>query len=170
MSVYRIIEGNDINWGKEEPTARQCVYVKKNNNRFEGFRFSCHTIMALCISGHFCTHSTASSLKHETCFRRKSGMCLINGTSSRQESFDDCLDRNGILAELFAEENMISLMDDNLKYWLSVYRTFQPSEKYSLCMACLAVTRVHDTLYLDPDNCESQKSHLCKEIYIPPPQ
>ena len=96
-------------------------------------------------------------------------MCLINGNSSRQESFDDCLDRNGRLAELFGEGKMIPIMNDNHKYWLSVYRTFQHSGKYSMGMACLAVTRVHDTLYLDPDNCESQKAYLCKEN-IPTPQ
>ena len=170
MSVYRIIEDTKIIWGKEEPTARQCVYVRKKDDRFEGYTFSCHTKMGLSIRGHICTQSAASPLKTETCNRRQSEMCIINGASSRQESFDDCLDKNGILAGLFGEKTVISLLDDNLTYWLSLYRAFEPFEIQREGMACLAVTSVHDTLYLDPDNCESQKSYLCKETYIPTPQ
>ena len=170
MSVYRIIEDTKIIWGKEEPTARQCVYARKKDGRFEGYTFSCHTIMGLIIRGHICTQSAASSLKKETCSRIQSGICIIDGASSRQESFDDCLAKNGILAGLFGERYAISLLDDNLKYWLSVYRTFEPSENNRVGMVCLAVTKVHDTLYLDPDNCESQKSYLCKETDIPTPQ
>ena len=171
MSVYRIINTVTWSWGEEEPKRRQCVYVKKSDrNRYEAYSASCHTIAAITsISGHVCSNSEYSSLNYDSCniTDRRNGFCLILGMTSRQEAFNDCLNRNGMLAELYGETQVLSLMEYNRRYWLSLYRTFEPSDTYRKGMACLAVTKVNDLLYLDPDDCKAQKSALCTNTFMP---
>ena len=173
ISIYRIIEDQDItwNWGREEPKPRQCVYVKRSyRNRYEAYSASCHTIAAITsISGHICSRSEHSSLNYDGCNRTDTthGFCLVKGMTSRQEAFDDCLNRNGMLAELYGEEQVIALMGQNRRYWLGIYRPFESTDTYDEGRACLAVTKVNDILYLDPDDCMAQKSALCTNTFMP---
>ena len=176
ISVYRIIEEQDITWiwGREEPKSRQCVYVKKSYRntlyRYEAYSASCHTIAAITsISGHVCSNSEFSALNYDSCniTNNRNGFCLIMGMTSRQEAFNDCLNRNGMLAELYGETQVIALMEYNRRYWLGIYRTFEPSDTYQTAMACLAVTKVNGILYLDPDDCMAQKSALCTNTFMP---
>ena len=162
-SVYIILEPGSMHWAINEPSKRQCVYVKRNRRRFDLHTASCHTSPTNMVNGFICMNSVYSRLETVNCTKANAfGIC--DEPSTRQEAYMSCMNRHGKLADLSSESVVPQWMTPtNFNYWISVYRTFGISERYiENKTVCLAAIRVNNTLYLEPDDCSVQKHYLCE--------
>ena len=164
VSVYSVIESTRMNWARNEPSKRQCVYARGHETRFQLHTASCHTPQAVSVNGYICANSVSSGpILMDNCPEEDKAnlFCVFNIPSSRQEAYTSCSGRRGKLADLSSEGDVGSKVKTNSKYWISVYRTFGISEKYiENETVCLAAVRVNDTLYLEPDDCSEEKYYL----------
>lgn len=167
MSLYSIVEKERIHWAANEPSPNLCVYVKKSPNsssKFDAYTASCHSLR---ISGYICTYSAWSGWTKTNCpsqdtFQDHRIYCIIEGPTTRQRAHDECLSKNGSLAELGAENNVSHRISPNYSYWLGIYRTFHISDTNKTSKTvCLSVTKDDRSLYLEPDDCAVQKHYLC---------
>ena len=68
-----------------------------------------------------------------------------------------------MLADIEGLTYAAEILKANYSYWVGIYRAFAISEeKTDYHDACLAVTKVHDKFYLDPDSCDKKNYYLCK--------
>ena len=164
VSVYSIVEPGSMHWAGNEPSKRQCVYVKRNRSIFDLHTASCHTFPTNMVNGFICMNSVYSRLETVNCTKANS-FCIIDEPSTRQEAYMSCMNRHGKLADLGSESVIPQWMTiKNFKYWIGVYRTFGISERYiENKTICLAAVRVNYTLYLEPDDCSEQKYYLCEQ-------
>ena len=163
VSVYSIVEPWSMHWAENEPSKRQCVYVKRNQSRFDFHTASCHTFQTNMVNGFICMNSVHSRLETVNCTKVYS-FCICDEPSTRQEAYMSCMNRHGKLADPSSESVIPQWMTHkNFKYWISVYRTFEIFERYiENKMVCLAAVRLNNTLYLEPDDCSEQKHYLCE--------
>ena len=163
VSVYSIVEPGSMHWPINEPSKRQCVYVKRNRSRFDLHTASCHTFPTNMVNGFICMNSVHSTLETVNCTKANQ-FCIFYGPSTRREAYMSCISRRGKLADLSSESVIPQWMTHkNFKYWISVYRTFEIFERYiENKMVCLAAVRLNNTLYLEPDDCSEQQHYLCE--------
>lgn len=165
ISVYKVYRSALFVWAETEPSQRQCIYFHANVNKTEpeAYTTSCYTMeSSVKIDGYFCENSDYSQLDRR-CWNRDESKryCFKPGTVTRQAARDSCLNFNGRLAEPDSKIPVSELVKENQNYWLGVYRPFSITERRSRGSACLAVTKVHDKLYIDPDNCYIKKHFIC---------
>ena len=163
VSVYSIVEPGRMHWAHNEPSKRQCIYVKRNRSRFDLHTASCHTFPTNVVNGFICMNSVHSRLETVNC-TKANPFCIIDEPSTRQEAYMNCISRRGKLADLDSESVIPQWMTiKNFKYWIGVYRTYGISERYiENKTVCLAAVRVNNTLYLEPDDCSEEKHYLCE--------
>ena len=80
---------------------------------------------------------------------------------------ESCFGHKSVLVGLNSEQYIMELMKSNTYYWLDIHRAYAATPaRTTLSSACLAVTRVNDSIYFDPDNCDKKKFFLsCYEAY-----
>lgn len=165
INLYRIVDESHVSWANHQPLPRQCVYVQlrdeNNRRRFSASSSSCFTAD---INGYICTIRLFSALNIDNCYSYTRNYCLVKKKATRQEAFNDCLNKNGALTEYFGEEISASLMAYNQRYWIGVFRTFQPTRNSNKGLACIAVRKASGKIYLEPDSCTSQKRYLCQRV------
>ena len=172
MSLYRIVKDLDIAWADHQPAPRQCVNVQSTSTsavpRYTTKADSCFTSDK--VGGYICSNSFFSELNTDKCSNKNltSNYCLVKNKTTRQDAFYKCLKENGTLAGHFGEQNGLHLMNDDGRYWTSAFRTFKLTHrKNSNDMGCVAVTKVSDRLYLEPDNCTAKKPYFYIQIKTP---
>ena len=159
ISIYRVYHEIPLRWAPDEPSLKQCVYVKKKFKTYEAYTASCYRGEPK-VNAYFCTNNTL--LRHQNrCASNTTYNCERDRVSSRHEAFTECLNYQGKLAGLYSG---IHALTENRTYWLGEYRTFKISElNKGENSACLAVTNVNDQLYLDSDTCSTKKKYICKQ-------
>ena len=159
VSIYRVYHEIPLRWAPDEPSLKQCVYVKKKFKTYEAYTASCYRGSPN-VNAYFCTNNTL--LRHQNrCASNTTYNCERDRVSTRHEAFTECLNYQGKLAGLYSG---IHALTENRTYWLGEYRTFKISESNKgENSACLAVTNVNDQLYLDPDTCSAKKKYICKQ-------
>ncbi|KAH3702035.1 hypothetical protein DPMN_077035 [Dreissena polymorpha] len=88
--------------------------------------------------------------------------CIFNESVSWVEHRDKCFSAGGILLS-YSNEHMMFLMEANISYTMGMFRTFTPIPKQAQRAAfpCLAVTRVRNELWLEPEDCAAKRRYLC---------
>lgn len=167
MSVYEIFRETTLKWAKNEPSKRQCIYVNWGDTkpRQEVFTTSCYILEHKPnIYGYICKNTEYSPLDKRCWIRDTSKRyCFKGGSVTRQAARDGCLIHNGVLADIEGLTYAAEILKANYSYWVGIYRAFAISEeKTDYHDACLAVTKVHDKFYLDPDSCDKKNYYLCK--------
>ena len=174
MSVYSILDERRIHWAEKEPSPHLCIYVTtKQGTLFSTYTASCHTLQSKLVNGYICTNSAWSRLSTANCSQHTLNggtYCIIDQISTRQEAFEGCLRKKGILADLGAEITTPALLDHNLRYWIGIHRTFGIAEQFKPSeTVCLSATRLGEKLILEPDDCSAQKFYLCKSDFTGKP-
>ena len=158
VNLFRVYQEIPLRWAQNEPSSKQCVYVRKKVKTYEAYTASCYSVTPN-VNAYFCTNNT-SLRQNNKCVSNYTRNCERDKASARQNAFEDCFNNQGTLSGLY---NGIHALVENRTYWLGEYRTFQLSETTGdENSACLAVTNVDNKLYLDPDSCSAKKKYICK--------
>ena len=166
MSVYGIYPARIINWAKNEPTSRPCVYLKSEQSSYEAYTASCYTFSAdghVCSDGDMFGSKLASSSCNKSFSYDDTEYCINEKRSKRQGGHKYCLQMNGTLSGFSAYWKMVPFLKYSHTYWMGPYRTFKLSENGTKNdSACIAVTKVDNFLYVEPDDCLVKKYSLCR--------
>ena len=164
ISVYKLYKNETLLWAKNGRHQGQCVYakLKDNRKRIKTYTASCFET-AVKASGYFCQYGAHSQLDRTCSVRDKTRRyCLVNTSSSRQSAKEGCAARSGVLVGINSEQHIMELMQYNSYYWLGIHKAYTVTKtRTAVSTACLSVTKINDTLNLNPDNCDKTKFFFC---------
>ena len=156
LALYSVYSDDGIHWGKNEPSNKQCAYIKRKHPQPEAYTASCYSFSA---GGYVCI----GALLPRHCDRSFINFCIKIGTLTWQEAYKSCLNDNGMHSDWMRFINYGRGLKFNHNYWFGPYRTFRMSGSATINKTvCVAATRRNNTLYLEPDDCSEMKHSLCK--------
>ena len=165
MSVYRFDYSYGLDWAHNQPSLGQCVYIANRDGTLSLYTHNCYSLQNVSVDGYFC-QLRKYWLFHDKCIVHDKNMCLIEEEGSWKEAKDKCISREGFLSADVWSSRFRSMIGTNKRYWLGIYRTFHPiiGKMNSINeAACMAVTRLKDSYFVETDRCSTKKYFLCEQ-------
>ena len=165
MSVYRFDYSYGTDWAHNQPSLGQCVYIANRNGTLRLYTHNCYSLQNVSIDGYFC-QLRKYWLFHDKCIVHNKNMCLIEEEGSWKEAKDKCINQEGFLSADVWSSRFRSMIGTNKTYWLGIYRTFHPITGKMNSIneaACMAVTRLKDSYFVETDRCSTKKYFLCEQ-------
>lgn len=158
ISVFSIVNTKD--WDPNPPSLNQCVYAKSISTTYKYATTSCYGNTDRNIHGFICENGATQGNEHLQTF------CVNNHTTSWMDADQQCIGYSGKLIGILPQ-GIAKQLSKRENYWIGMFRSFkitgESSRIHAVPTACLAVTKIMDTLVLDPDNCSAQKMIICTD-------
>lgn len=154
---------------------RQCLSTKKTENAYilstntcfspntENVVFECACAVNPCISLNDTCKLHLSDMEETEFF-----VCFQDTNTSWFISRKDCHENMGRLVNPLDSESFRN-SDTGTIFWTDMFQTFELTgpdiSAREQHWSCLAVTRVGDVLYLDPDDCSIEKEIICSDEF-----
>lgn len=169
ISVFTIV--NTADWDPHPPSLNQCVYAKSISTTYKYATTSCHGNTDGNRHGFICENGATQNL-NKSCDsfyedkQNSQAFCVNNNATSWLEANQQCIDYSGKLVD-FLHQRIAQQLPKGNNYWVGMFRSFkitgETSRIHAVPTACLAVTKVMDSLVLDPDNCSTHKLIICTD-------
>ena len=164
MSIYSFDWDFKADWGYNEPSPKQCVYVSHTDWKVHLYTSSCYITdeSSDTIDGYLCMTWWSDKIVFNCSAQAGGGaVCLIENSTSWQQANDACLTGKGYMSH-FWSSGLQTMIRNNKNYWLGRYRTFNPTQTEN-GNVCLVITRHGESFFMETEDCSANKTAFCIE-------